>query len=179
MNLLPVERQRALSREYFLRLCVVVIAAMTTLVVIAGLLLVPTYVLLTQNAAAKQTSLAHIESVLSAADEKDISSRLAALSNDAAALAALGKTSSVSSVLRPLLAVEHPGVILSGFAYAPVTQNAPKTVLISGVAATRNALRSYQLALQKAPFVAAARLPVSAYAKDADIIFSITVTLAP
>jgi hypothetical protein len=39
-------------------------------------------------------------------------------------------------------------------------------------------LRSYQLALQGASFARAVDLPVSAYAKDADIAFTVTITLA-
>jgi hypothetical protein len=56
---------------------------------------------------------------------------------------------------------------------------APGTLSVSGIAVTRGALRAYQLALQSAPFAVAANLPVSAYAKDTDIAFTITVTLTP
>jgi len=53
------------------------------------------------------------------------------------------------------------------------------TALNFGIAATRDALRNYQIALQNAAFARAADLPVSAYAKDSNISFNITITLKP
>ncbi len=178
-DLLPWERQQALSREYLLRLGVLVAVLITALTVIAGLLLVPTYMFLLQNAAAKQAHLTNIESILSSADEKTLSAHLAALSNDAAVLMALGATPSASAILRAALAVARPGVTLSGLTYIPAVLKNPGTLAITGIATTREALRSYQLVLQSAPFSAGANLPVSVYAKDADIPFTITVILSP
>lgn len=178
-NLLPQERQRTLSREYILRLSTVSALLATVLAVVAGLLLLPTYVFLTQSAATKQAHLASIQSVLSASNEIELSARLAALSNAATILAALGRAPLASTVLRATLAVPHPGVKLSGLTYTPAASDSHGTIAISGVAATREALRTYQLALQSDPFASVADVPVSAYAKDADIGFVITVTLAP
>lgn len=178
-NLLPPERQRALSRDYLLRLGVVAAILATALFISAGLLLLPSYVFLTQSAAAKEDRLAGLESVLSTADEKALSAQLAALSSDAAVLTALGKTPSASATIRAALSVSRPGVVLSGFSYAPAAGKTPRTLALSGIAVTRDALRTYQLALQSAPFAVAANLPVSAYAKDSDIPFTITVTLSP
>lgn len=178
-NLLPPERQRALSREYRLRLGVVMVVLLTTLTIVAGLLLVPTYVFLTQNVAAKQVTLANVESILSSSDEKALRAHLAALSSDATTLIALGKTPSASAILRAALAVARPGITLSGFSYTPAAMKTQGTLTISGSAVARDTLRSYQLALQSAPFITTADLPVSAYAKDADIPFVITATLTP
>jgi hypothetical protein len=162
-----------------LRLGVVAGIAVSILTIISGLLLVPTYVLLTKSATAKQANLATIESVLSSSDEKNLSAHLAALSSDAAALVALGRISPVSATIRSALAIPRSGIMISGFSYTPVVDTVPGTLVLSGTAATRDALRSYQLALKNAPFSAAADLPVSAYAKDVDIPFTITITLVP
>lgn len=178
-NLLPPERQRTLSRDYFLRLIVVGAVLVSILIVASAVMLVPTYVFLVKSAGAKEMRLAAIESTLSSANEKEISARLAALTADAAILTALSNTPSASGVMRNILSVPRPGVTLSGFAYTPAVKNKPSTLTISGTAATRDALRNYQLALQGAPHTLSAVLPVSAYAKDTDIAFSISVTLAP
>lgn len=178
-NLLPPERQSALSREYVLRLGVVVAALITVLTFAAALLLVPTYIFLGQSASAKATRLASIESVLSSSDEKTLSAQLAALTRDAAVLVELGNIPSASAVLRTALAIPHSGVTLSGLTYTPSEAKVPGTLAITGTAATRDALRTYQLAVQSASFATAANLPVSAYAKDTDITFTITVTLTP
>ncbi|MDD3531202.1 MAG: hypothetical protein PHV99_01240 [Candidatus Pacebacteria bacterium] len=178
-NLLPPERQRALSREYRMRLGVVAALLLTSLACASGLLLLPTYVLLTQSAAAKQANLTNVESVLSSADEKALAAHLAVLSNDAVTLIALGKAPSVSAILRNTLAIPRPGITLSGFSYTPAAPNTAGKLTVSGTALTRDTLRSYQIVLQGAPFAAKADLPVSAYAKDADISFTITITLTP
>lgn len=177
-NLLPQERQRALLRSYVLRLGVVALVLVTMLLCIAALLLAPTYVYLAKSSAAKETQLAAIEATLSSADEKELSAQLTALSNDATILVALGRAPSASGALRAALALPRPGVTLSGFSYLPAAPKKPSTLTLSGIAATRDALRSYQLALSGAAFAKTADVPVSAYAKDSDIAFTITVTLA-
>ena len=179
INLLPPERQRSLSRDYVLRVGVIAAVLVTTLFFVAGLLLIPTYVLLSQSASTKKSHLANIESALSSANEKALSAQLTRLSRDATMLLALGKNQSPTTVVRKTLVVSHPGVSLSDFSYSPATEKIPGTLAIVGTAVSRDALRKYQLALQKVDFVAAADLPVSAYAKDTDISFTITVTLAP
>lgn len=178
-NLLPFKRQRALSRDYFLRLGVVSIVLLCLLIFVSAVLLLPTYVFLVDTARAKEARLASIESALSSADEKALSARLAALTNDAATLTALADAPSVSTIIRSAIAVPRPGVTLSGFSYTPAEGKVPGTLALSGTAATRDALRNYQLALQDSAFAFSATLPVSAYAKDANIAFTITVTLAP
>ncbi len=178
-NLLPLERTRALSRDYMLRVGVIAALLVTILAGAAAVLLVPTYVFLTGSANAKKIHLAGIESTLFSADETALSSRLAALSSDAAALVALSNVLSVSSVAREMLFIARPGITLSDFSYTPAPGKVSGTLTLSGSAETRAALRNYQLALQEAPFATSAALPVSAYAKDADIAFTITIILAP
>jgi len=178
-NLLPQLRKQALSREYFLRLAVVLLELFVALVLAAGVLLIPTYVFLAGSARAKGVQLTEIKSSLSPADEKSLSARLVALSGDAAALIALSKKPFVSKTAGLLLAVARPGVTLTGFSYTSAGTGKPATLALSGLAMTRDALRDYQLALQAEPFVVSAGLPVSAYAKITDITFTITITLAP
>lgn len=178
-NLLPLERQHVISRDYFLRLGVTIVIFVTLLILAAVVLLVPTYVLLSESVRAKEAHLGSIESALFSTDEAGLVARLAALSENAATLSALASAPSTSATIRVALAVSRPGISLSGLVYAPATEMRPGTLSISGTAATRDALRSYQLVLSGSSFVTAADLPVSAYAKDSNISFTITVTLAP
>ncbi|MHB1163354.1 MAG: hypothetical protein ACYCZZ_02425 [Minisyncoccota bacterium] len=178
-NLLPSSRRKAISHEYFSRLGVVVVALVVVLVLAAGVLLVPTYVFLSESTSVKKAHLDAVQSTLTSSNEKELSARLTALSNEAADLVALAARPSASVIIRDALAVARPGVTLSGITYTPVVGKNPGTLALSGIATTRDALRNYQLALQSASFARAADLPVSAYAKDTNIIFMITVTLAP
>ena len=176
-NLLPSERQRALARDYLLRLGVVGTVLISVLILVAAVLLLPTYVFLVKSADAKEARLASVESMLASADEKNLSLRLSALTRNTAILTALKEAPAASGISRVFLAVSRPGITLSGFTYTPAGAESPGQLAISGGAATREALRNYQLALEKASFSRSAALPVSAYAKDSDIGFTITVTL--
>lgn len=174
-DLLPRARRRAIRHGYFLRLAVAASFALSALAVTASFLLAPTYLFLEQSVAAKQSRLAELKAALAASDEAALSARLATLSAQAAALSTLGTAPQAATRLADVLSVSRAGITLSGLAYARKTY----TITLTGTAATRDALRQYQLALSAAPFAARAELPVSAYAKDADIPFVITITLTP
>ena len=178
-NLLPYQRRLQLVREYRFRFGVIIVAVLTVLTLASAMLLVPTYVLLTGSASAKEEHLTRIRTVLSSADGAALSARLVALSTDANELISLSKKKSVSKVLSSVLNIPRPGINLNGFTYAPAANKTSETFSISGVAATRDVLRNYQTRIQSEPFVRTAELPVSAYAKDLNIAFTITVTLAP
>ena len=178
-NLLPPERQRVFRRDYFLRLSVVTLFLFTVLIFVAAILLLPTYVFLTKSGYAKEVRLASIEKTFSSSEEEELSVQLASLSRDVATLTALVNTPSISKILLEVLAVPRPGISLNNFVYTAATGKNPGTISIYGTAVTRDVLRNYQTALTSATFVSAADLPVSAYAKDADIEFTIDVTLAP
>lgn len=178
-DLLPPERHSALARGYFLRLGVVALLFATALVLSTALLLAPTYVFLAKSSGAKKARLTSMESSLSSFDDAALSSRLSVLKSNMGALAALARAPSASAIARAVLAIPRPGITLSGFEYAKAADARPGTLIVSGIAATRDALRGYQLALERAPFASSASLPVSTYAKDSNIAFAITVTLAP
>ncbi|MBI5405651.1 hypothetical protein HY972_01265 [Candidatus Kaiserbacteria bacterium] len=178
-NLLPSERRDALMRDYYVRLAVVATWFASSLIIVSMALLAPTYVFLAANARSKEAHLANVVSTLSSAGDAALSARIAALSKNAAALSALAQASAASKIVRAALAIPRPGVALSGFAFTPKSAKGPGVLSISGTAATRDALRGYQLSLEKASFARSANLPVSAYAKDSDIAFTITVTLSP
>lgn len=178
-NLLPAERQKTVARNYFLRFGVVAVWFVSALAFVAMLLLIPTYVLLINSVQVKQNYLSSANSSVSPAEVNSLSGRLATLNANVASLAALAKAPSVSALLQRVLAIPRPGITLSNFTYTPASPGKLATLVVSGTSATRDALRNYQLALQNAPFSQSAALPVSAYAKDSDIGFSITITLAP
>ncbi|MFA6278768.1 MAG: hypothetical protein WCS97_02010 [Candidatus Paceibacterota bacterium] len=178
-NLLPLERQQLLRREYFMRLSVVSLSLIVLLTLSAAVLLVPTYVFLTESARAKEVRLANIGSTISSSDDATLSNQLSLLSKNAATLTTLAETQSISEIVRAVLAISRPGITLSSFAYSSAAGKNLGTLKISGNAMTRDALRNYQLALSGASFARSADLPVSAYAKDSNIAFTIAMTLAP
>lgn len=175
-NLLPPERVRQQRRNYAFQFATVALALGTFLVVVAAGLLVPMYVYLARAIDAREARLATLATTLKPADTSALNARLTLLSSETQVLVALRKASTASDAFRNVLAVAHPGIALMGFAY---TGGGTRTLAVTGVAATRDALRNYQLELQTDPIVKTADLPVSTYAKQSDIPFTITLTLTP
>jgi hypothetical protein len=161
-----------------LRLGVVGAYLVTILIIIAGVLLVPTYIFLVEASRAKGIHLANLEAALTSGDETALSNRLAVLASDAASLASLAAMPTASATIRSALAAPHSGVALSGFVYTPANGKNNGTLAITGTASTRDALRTYQLALEGAPLSRSVDLPIAAYAKDTNSVFTVTVTLA-
>src|SRR3990167_10196014 len=129
-NLLPPERQRALSRGYLARSITVIVFMGIALILIAAALLLPSYVLLAKNEHTKKDYLANSKSAISSAEEKDLSTRLSVLSANTAALIALGKAPSASSAVRTMLALPRPGIALSDFSYTSAAGKKPGTLEI-------------------------------------------------
>jgi hypothetical protein len=147
------------------------------LIGVGALLLLPTYIFLSGNLQEKQSRLTNIQSSLSSSEETNLPARLTALSNSATTIIALSKKPSPSDAVRGMLSISRPGIRLSAFTYTPGT--ASSTLLVTGTAETRDALRNYQIALQNMPSVTSAKLPVSVYAQDTEIPFTITTILVP
>lgn len=178
-NLLPGERHRTLRREYFWRLIVVAAVLGIVLIASATILLLPTYLYVSNEVHSRTERLATVSSALASSDEAELLGRLDALSQDTATLSKLGTLPSASAVVSEVLAISRPGITLSSIAYTPKAGNTAASMVISGMAATRDALRNYQLALQGTSFAQGVDLPVSAYAKDSNISFGITITFKP
>jgi len=178
LNLLPAGRIRVQLWRYISRLGTVAAYLALALVVVAGILLIPTFVFLQNAETTKRARLANIESVLSSSDEAALAARLSALSRNAAILVSLATAPSATNLIRQALAVRRSGITLSGIAYAPAKGSQLGTLMLSGTSASRNGLRAYQLAFANTPEFANADLPVSSYAQDSDIPFTITLTIA-
>lgn len=178
LDLLPPERKRAFTRAYVVRLVTLTAWAGVVLAVVASVLLIPTYTYLLSAESTAKAHLAAAEANISTAEESDLGKRLTALEGDAGIIVGLATSTPASLLVKEVLAVPRAGVVLSNFEYTPAAGGHPGTLALSGTAATRNDLRAFQLALTGSPAFTNADLPVSSYAKDADLPFMITVTLA-
>jgi hypothetical protein len=176
-NLLPPERRQWIRREYFHHLATVAFFMATMLVALHGALLVPTYQFLDKQVATRTKSLADLNDDLASSDEQALAMRLAAVQNKVVALSALATSTSQVSVLQEIFAEPRVGITISGVSVTPAHSKVPETVALTGRADTRDDLRAYYLQFSSAPFIATANLPVSAYAAESNIGFTITLTL--
>lgn len=176
LNLLPPERARATTRQYFIRLAVVAIITLAVVLIASGALLVPAYLSTTQDIADKQARSDELAAELATTKGKETNQRLAALSESATYLSRLATTTTATGALQAVLAVPRPGITLSGFTYSPPLQKGNGKMTLKGKAMSREALRAFDRALSALPFVSTVDLPISVYAKETDIDFTITLT---
>lgn len=176
-NLLPAKQQRALRHHYFFRLATVTLLALAALVVAHGLLLLPTYLYSEDRSNYARAQLATLEGSLESAEEELVKARSAQFTKAVERLTQLDAHPVASAVIRAVLAVPRPGITLTGFTVtAPTAQNSYARMQVSGTAASRDDLRAYTSSLGTLPFVTTADLPISAYAKENAIPFTITLT---
>lgn len=174
-NLLPQGRQRSLGRDYLFRLLTVATLGVSALVIVHGLLLFPTYLYLEQEVNTREAKLEALKAASALAAEGEVGTRIDTLTKAATQLSSLANRPTGSGTVRAVLSVPRPGITLSSFAFAPAEGGESKMV-ISGSASTRAALRTYRETLDALPYVTKADLPISAYAKETDIGFAITLT---
>lgn len=176
MNLLPLARIRAFRRNYFFRLGVVALILSSLLVVLHGVFLLPTFLYAQGQVSAQQKTLTTLNATLGTTEERQVNDRLATLRSDVGYLSTLDGVPTASAPLKAVLAVPRKGIIVTGFTMTPASGKASSHMSVSGIAASRDALRNYDIALGQLPFVSAADLPISAYAKEQNIPFTIALS---
>jgi hypothetical protein len=175
-NLLPPLELALFRRRYFMRLIVVGIVLLAFLLLAGAVFLFPVHQFLTGKIKDENELLQRTTGEAQTPEDIAFASRLTALAQNAERIKALAGGFSVTATLRSVLDTPREGVTLSAVSLmAP--GKAPGQVTLTGVAKTREALRAYQLAFENEPSVAAANLPVSVYAKDSDIPFTLTLSL--
>ncbi len=177
INLLPPSRIRAFRRAYFMRLGVVALVLVALLITLHAVMILPSYLYLGAELSARESEADRLGSELSTSGGEAANAELARLSAEASYLARLSTMPSASSVIREILAVPRAGVAVSGISYTPPVGTAANgKVILQGMATTRSSLQAYERALRNTNGIASIELPVGAYALDADIAFSMTLT---
>lgn len=173
-NLLPENRLRSLRQVYFLRLATVAVLVLSGVAIVHGVLLLPSYLFVRAQVEEREMRLDALTKTLAGAAEQEVSARVAAIATDSAYLAKRAAAPKASTATQAILAVPREGVRLRGFSFAP--QESGAQMLVSGVASSRESLRRYEQALADQPFITGVELPISAYAKESNIDFTITLT---
>ncbi len=175
-NLIPSIKKKQFRQTYFIRLAVVAIILAGVVVAIQGVMLFPSYLFERQAVLSAKERLAQVSVVSAGKANQSVPQQRAALKDETDILMSLASTPTASAALRAVIEVPRSGIVLNGFVFTPVTNGGAVTMAISGVADTREQLRSYNAALAALPFVSKADLPISAYAKESDISFVITLS---
>lgn len=172
-NLLPHARQLTEKREYLVRLATLSCIVATFVVVVHGALLVPSYLYLSEQVGLERARIAELDAALALSGEGELSTRVSTLKADAARLSAVSTSPAATTVLRAVLALPSNGITLSAFTFHAPPEG---RISVTGTAATRESLRQYAAALETLTFAESTDLPLSAYARESDIPFTITLT---
>ncbi len=176
MNLLPDSRKKALARLYLLRAVVVAALVVSGVLLIHVGLMTPSYLYFHQIVRDRSAELAGLGQELAGTEEQQVSTRVKSLNDNATYLSQAAARISVSKAVRTVTEVNHPGVRITGISFTVGANNKPSTMIVTGVAASRDVLRAYASALKTLPYITSADLPISAYAKETDIDFVVTLT---
>lgn len=177
-NLLPKAAKDTIRREYRVRLAAVALFFLSAALVIAALMLLPSWFLSAQKEAAararadalvrslSQRSAAGLEQELRTAQQ-----RLNLLSREAPVV-------SLYELTERIAAGRPPGVSLESITFSR-TPEGRRAAFVSGTARDRAALVSFSRSLERARAFEKVDLPLSALAKEKDLIFSLTAVLPP
>jgi Tfp pilus assembly protein PilN len=172
-NLLPGSRVRAFRRGYFLRVATLALLLIAGVIIVHGLLLLPTYLFAHTEVSRESEHLAGLNATLQTSEEKQVQTRLGMLASGVTYLDRLATTTTASAAITAILQVPHAGISLNGLTPPGATAG---IMSLSGVASSRDTLQQFSNALSRLPFITNADLPISAYAKDTNIPFTITLT---
>ncbi len=175
-NLLPEHRKRKLAHGYLFRVFVVASLLVTLLVVAHALLLIPTYLYVAGQASAEEKRLATLQIPALDSLEKEIEARIRALEGNENRLIQQSDRPTAARAIGAVLVPPRTGIRITGFTFSPSTTAELTKMTLTGRAVNREALRTYVQTLDDLIFVEKAELPISAYAKERDIEFIVTLT---
>lgn len=174
MNLLPEMRKDSLGRMYLMRLVVVAVLILFGVLLIQLVGMVPAYVHVQQQRSVYEAELAGLGEKLAGLEEKGIQERVSTLEARALGLQESAQGSTASSIFRALAAVPHAGIKIERLSFTRGKGEVAPNMTIAGVAASRSTLSAYASALTLLPYVSNVDLPISAFAKETEIPFSMT-----
>jgi len=176
MNLLPEMRKDALARMYQLRLAVVGVLVLSGVLLVHAIGMLPSFLYIEQLQRVYEADLSGIGEKLAGLEEKAIRLRVTTLESRAKELQKTAEEGTASNVLRAVTALPHPGIQIDHLSFTRGKGDQTPSMTIAGMATSRETLRAYSATLSLLPYVEKADLPISAFAKETDIPFSITLT---
>lgn len=173
INLLPQKEKTLIIKEYHLRRLALYLAMALALVVVAGVLLLPSYVLSLYKKNAAESSYIR-PPVTNPEESKELLSRV---NKGKAALLALEPEQPSKMPIELVTMITSLKTDENRINSIKYTFKPPQSfeVMVTGVAKNRQSLISFKNALEAVPGLDEVELPVSNFAKDSNIKFSLTI----
>ncbi|MBI5005255.1 MAG: hypothetical protein HZC03_01485 [Candidatus Lloydbacteria bacterium] len=179
-NLLSPESQKNIRQEYRLRLAITAVFALMVIIVFAGILLVPSFLLSSVKATESEARLDILHKTPARNLEEEIKAVVIKTNADTAFLSESGnQTFSVGGFVEHLLETKPDSIAITGIFYekSKAKDNVSDKASIRGIAANREALSAYAASLGSDRYFAEAVLPVSGFVQEKDIEFSVSLKI--
>jgi hypothetical protein len=177
INLLPPSYKQSLKQMYYLRLVTTSFVLFLFIVLIAGALLVPSFIL----SALRENSLSEKLSLLEQGESFDASKTMNATIADINKKVALFKADDSGTVISKDILSAVLAKIPSGISVTSITfgsNGTGATVTIHGVSSNRKSLESFAINLRGYNRFSTVDFPISDFVKNRDIEFNITCTFS-
>lgn len=177
INLLLKPDRTRVRREYLVRLATVTLFVLATIIALGAVLLIPSLVL---SQAQLDSVSSHQDLLARSIEIREGGAALTELNRATAALSLLAKRddAALHELVADIGSAAPAGVAVTRLVFDADTEG-PGRLQVSGTANTRTALLTFSDALEASRRFAAVDLPVSNLARERDIEYILTVTLAP
>jgi Tfp pilus assembly protein PilN len=171
INLLPYQEKKLIKRTVTMRVLTTTLVVLTILVIVGGLLFLPTLMTINSRYGLAQSQIALLERegvVTSTVNIADLEARTNMLENKFAATLPTSPILYIDTVR----AEAGPGISLIGYTTSVDNE---KKLEIQGITASREALQRFTAALEKNSKIASVDSPIANYVKSKDNQFTISV----
>lgn len=173
-NLLPQEQKKKIRQNYLRRFAIVTIISGILLTIIFCVALIPAYVASSQKVFSAQERKQIIENSISSSDKGILQAQLTELKTDVEILQK--KNISTVGLVQQIIINKGPGISISGFMLT-TGSTGEKRFVVEGIADSREKLKQFQANVLAMKFKKV-DLPISSFAKDKDIAFTMTITIS-
>jgi hypothetical protein len=175
INLIPPDARSRIVTEYWVRVVTAWLFLLAIAATVVGALLLPAYVLVTS-----QVNLSTTEADVARArvGEHGVTTKvLDAASEEARLIVTSAEDPHLTQVVETIESIIPAGVEATAYT---ITRQAGGVapVTLRGIASTRTTLATFRDALLANPQIARVDLPISNFAKDRDISFTVTITVS-
>ncbi len=176
INLLPTSYKQNLKRMYYLRLITTGVILLLFVILIAGALLIPSYIVSALRANSlkeKLTTLQHGESFDAS---KAMNATISDINRKVSLFRADNSATAISQdVISAILSKIPSGISVTGITFAS-NSTGGGNVTIHGVSTDRKSLESFSVNLRGYSHFSRVDFPISDFVKNKDIEFNITCT---
>ncbi len=173
-SLLPNQEKKRLRKEYRLRLLIVALIFFVTATIFGLIFLLPSYLLSLSKESVARDHLKSVQDVAKTNAKPELSAELKAANLQIVELKGSVEQMPIKKILDMVIKDRPEGLKINSFSLTRDAQAG--TLLITGIAPTRESLVSFNKTLSAEPLFSKVESPVSELAKSKNIGFSLSIT---